>query len=483
MIRQGKRIVTAKTTSACRTGIAWSFSVIIILILSGCASRPIESQADYASSLTPDSWLSSSSTELVADDWLQEFKEPELGSLINEALVNNFGLESLLNQVDAAEAASRIVASSRFPQFNLGLNSGKQQNRFITLDIPGLGSNAVTSESHALSLGTSWEVDIWNRIGRNEAASIAQYEALQKDLEALRLSLAGQVAKAWLNAIEADQQYDLARETAQSFNTRLDSIERRYQRGLTAGFDLRLVRAQTATTRAAIQNRKSQRDASIRLLENLLGRYPSGKLEPQASLPELVESIPPGLPSDLLSRRPDLVSEERRLASALAQKEATQRNWLPRLVLTGSSGTTSNQLSDLLDEDFSVWSIFGDLSTSLFTAGRLKGERDQANANLKAQIAQYQAAVLNAFREVETALSADQDLADLEQEVALAAMENSKAETQAWDQYEKGLIDITSALDTQGRAFDAQSQLLSTRNQRLQNRVDLHLALGGGYGG
>ncbi len=458
-----------------------AIGLAMAMLFTGCATKPVETQTDYASSLSPNSWLAARSSEAVVDHWTLEFQEPELDTLINEALTNNYNLEALLNQVSAAEAASRIAGSGKFPFLNLTLNSGKQQNRFITLDIPGLGNNAVISETHTLSLGAQWEVDLWNRVGSLHASSIAQYEAAQQDFEALRLSITGQVAKAWFNAIEADQQFGLARNTAESFDARLNSLEQRYQRGLTAGFDLRLIRAQTASSRASAQNRKAQRDAAIRLLENLLGRYPSGKLQTQANLPVLDRSIPAGLPSGLLSRRPDLIAEERRLAANVAQNQAAQRNWLPGLVLTGSNGTTSNQLSDLLDEDFNIWSIAGDLSIALLTSGRLKGERDQAQALLDGQIAQYQATVLNAFREVETALNADLDLAELESEISLAAEENVKAEAQAWDQYERGLIDITSVLDTQGRAFDAQSQLLSTRNRRLQNRVDLHMALGGGF--
>ena len=135
----------------------------------------------------------------------------------------------------------------------------------------------------------------------------------------------------------------------------------------------------------------------------------------------------------------------------------------------------------MLDSDFSVWSIAGDLGANLFAAGRLKSERVQSQAQAESQLAQYRSTVLTAFQEVENALSSEIDLSLLREESAIAADENQKAEDLAWEQYDKGLVDITTLLDAQRRADESASQLISIQNQRLQNRINLHLALGGDF--
>ncbi|MBL4576328.1 MAG: efflux transporter outer membrane subunit [Opitutaceae bacterium] len=445
-------------------------------ILSGCITHPVENQNEAIKDLIPQTWTTTSETQTTSNHWLEDFNDSTLIELVHEVEENNFGLEAAKQQVKAVEAVSRISRSLRYPTLGVNLSSGKQQSR-----IPSFNFQKIETESHSLTLSSQWEIDLWNRLGNAHAASLAQYEASLLDYEALRLSLAGQVAKGWFNILEATAQFQLAQDTASSFDANRNTLEKRYQRGLISGFELRLIRAQAASSRAEQERYRIQLDQTKRQFEVLLGRYPSSQLQTEGDFPRLEKNAPVGLPSDLLARRPDIMAEERRLAAVVAQDKSIQRNWLPRIALTANGGTASNQLSDLLDSDFSIWSIFGDLSAPLFQGGRLKAERDQSDALRLAQIAQYKNTVLIAFQEVETTLAAETALKRFEKEITVAAIENNKAEKQSWKLYERGLINITSVLDSQRRAFDTQRQLISIKNLRLQNRINLYLALGGGF--
>ncbi len=446
-----------------------------LVLVSSCATRPVTTQT-VTRPQSDETFEVDAAAAPEAARWASRFGDPTLDALIAEALEANIGLDAAEANVRAAEAAARISGALKYPGLNLGLASNRQQSRLSFLNF-----QKIETESHSLSLGAQWEVDVWGRLSRSHAAGLAGFEAAQADVDALKLSIAGQVARAWFNLLESDQQWRLARDSAASLDQKVESLEKRYDRGLATNLEMRLTKAQAASSRAVAQQRMTQLNTAKRALEVLLGRYPSGAQKSGQALPEIDAPIPAGLSSELVARRPDLFAAERRLAAAFAQSQSASRNWLPRLVLTGSTGTTSSELTDLLDTDFSVWTIAGDLSANLFAAGRLEAERDQAQAQADVQLAQYRSAILTAFQEVENALSSESDLAQLSVDTAIAAEENQKAEDLAWEQYQRGLIDITTLLDAQRRADESASQLASVQNQRLQNRINLHLALGGDF--
>lgn len=444
------------------------------LLLCSCATTERATEALQLTELEiPEQWSEPAGSASPAN-WLASLGSPELESLIAEAQQNNLGLESAFQRKKAAEAAARISKANRLPSLGAGLRASRSKNiqTFEPL-------SSAERENHSLSLNARWEIDLWNRLAQEHDAARAQYQASEYDYQFFRLSLAAQVARAWFNLIESKTQFELASASADAFDAQLETLEKRYTRGLTSAFDLRLTRAQASTSRANALRGRSQVDANVRFLETLLGRYPKGALASDAQLPELGNAPTATLPSTVIERRPDVLAEQERLLAALALEKSALRNWLPSLTLTASDGTLSNDFSNLLDDTFNVWSIAGDIGVALFQGGRLKGQREQLAANQRSQLALYKDTVLTAFREVETALRAEKDLLDLENQTKIAAKENQLAETQAWQLYERGLVDITAVLDAERRAFEAKSQLISIRNQRLQNRISLHLALGG----
>ncbi|HCR18468.1 MAG TPA: transporter, partial [Candidatus Latescibacteria bacterium] len=238
-----------------------------------------------------------------------------------------------------------------------------------------------------------------------------------------------------------------------------------------------------ATAEANSEQRRMLLNKAVRQLEIMLGRYPSAELAPSESLPVVPDGIPSGIPGSLVSRRPDLVAAERRLAASLARTKQAKRALYPRISLTSSVGTSSADLNNLLTGDYSVWNLASNLIQPLLQGGRIRGAIDLAGAQDQQSLALYIHSVLNAYAEVESALSAEEFLRRREASLEIAAEQSMAARRLAESRYARGLSDLITMLDSQRRAYESESQLIAVRRQRLENRIDLHLALGGGYRG
>src|SRR5690606_4413191 len=309
----------------------------------------------------------------------------------------------------------------------------------------------------------------------------ADAEAAAADLRAAALSLAAQTAKSWFAAAEAVAQLELALGTEAIWQRSLDLAQSRFERGLRPALDVRLVRTDIEDARALVEARRRQADALRRQLEVLVGRYPGGEIEALGGLPDPGGPPPAGLPSELLQRRHDVVAAEHRLAAADARVASARASLYPRLSLTGSGGTASEDLADLVDADFRVWSIAGNLAAPLFEGGRLRANVARHEAERRAALAAFQETLLDAFREVETALAAEERLSREAEHRAAEVEEAEAARALAEDRYARGLTDVTTLLAAQRRELMARSALLDVRRRRLDNRIDLHLALGGGF--
>jgi outer membrane protein TolC len=192
-------------------------------------------------------------------------------------------------------------------------------------------------------------------------------------------------------------------------------------------------------------------------------------------------SVPGDLPATLLARRPDLVAAERRLAAADKRVAEAKRSLYPRLSLTASAGTASQELEDLVDGDFSVWSLIGNLAAPLFQGGRLRANVALSRSRTEEAVALFADAALRAFAEVENTLTAEEHLAHRESHLAESAEQAEAARVVAEEQYRSGLVNYITVLESQRRALLARSELIAVRRARMDARVDLHLALGGGF--
>ena len=235
-----------------------------------------------------------------------------------------------------------------------------------------------------------------------------------------------------------------------------------------------------ASAKAVVEDRHALKAQVVRQLETLLGKYPEGKLQSPRKLPTAPKPPPPGLPSDLLLRRPDLVAAERTVAASDKRLKEAKLALLPRISLTGSAGTLSEDFQYLLDSNFSVWSLAFNVVQPLFDA-RLWSGIKLRKAQIEEALMQYQQTAINAFREVETALAVDSYLARREAALAEAAKHSDAAYEEALRDYRDGTRDSLTLLTAQRRQFTANGSYISIRRLRLDNRIDLHLALGGGF--
>jgi NodT family efflux transporter outer membrane factor (OMF) lipoprotein len=417
--------------------------------------------------------------------WWQAFGDDRLDALIADVLASNYDLAATAARVEQAEARARIAGAARKPQLDATVTGRRNRQNFIGLPIPGSTSNVLstTSTNLGVSLNASWEADLWGRLRAGEAAVLAEVGAARAELEAVRLSLAAQTARAWFTALEAAEQRALAEGTLENRRRTRERIDRRYRQGLRSPVDLRLAQAAEASAEGALHRRQRILEDAVRQLEILRGGYPTtaGLDGVHGPLPGLPAPVPPGLPAELVTRRPDLAAAERRLAAAGQRVAEARRALYPSLRLTGSTGTTSDQLADLLDGDFSVWSLAGSLLQPLFQGGRLRAGVALARSSEEEALARYTGGVLAAFAEVESALAAEAHLEALESALERATAEARAARELAEDRYTAGLSEYLEVLESQRQSFTAESQWLEARRQRLTNRVDLYLALGGGF--
>src|SRR5690606_7285164 len=264
------------------------------------------------------------------------------------------------------------------------------------------------------------------------------------------------------------------REIARQINNRADA-------GVAAPSDRLLANANLASAQAGVIQRREALARLTRELEILQRDYPAGDFATMAELPPVPPPPPAGLPAELLSRRPDLVAAELNLRAAGLRVTAAQRSLLPGISLTGSAGTASNQLDELLSGDSVVWSIAGRLLQPIFQAGRVRAQIEAIEGQHDEAIQAYADTALRAFAEVETALAVDTLLAEREAAYELAARHAEGTVAMSFNRYREGIDPFLAVLESQQRALDSSSAYLAARRARLENRIDLHLALGGGF--
>jgi outer membrane protein TolC len=262
----------------------------------------------------------------------------------------------------------------------------------------------------------------------------------------------------------------------------LDIIESGYQQGLNGALDVYLSRNELNTELSNLAEQQATKIQSLRALERLIGRYPDASLtSEQLELPLLDTDIPLGIPSDIISRKPELLASWYQVLAQDAALAFAHKQRFPSINLSASISDNGDQLSDLLSGSSLAWSLIGGLTAPLFRAGDLKANEEIARLQLKQQEQAYLDTMYNAFLDVENAVTTETSL-NQRYQTTLAAQKNAEAaEMLAFEQYQRGLVTYTTVLEAQDRSFDAQSTLIRIKNQLLANRVDLHVALGGDF--
>jgi multidrug efflux system outer membrane protein len=437
----------------------------------------------------PGTWAATREGRAGVDlDWVARMNSPRLTALVREAVANNPDLKIAAARVAQTRTLITTALAPSRPKLDLESTGFQTQRNFVGFPIPGPDGDVLklATESYALNLLASWELDIWGRYRAGTSAAIAATQGAEQDERAARASIAAQVARAWLALIEANEQADLAAQAIKAYQDTETALDERFRTGQAGdqggiGAQLRLARSDIQSARAILEQRREVQGQAARALELLLGRYPQGDRRRDDRLPALTSSPPAGLPSELLQRRPDILAAERRFAAqGMRQKEARRALW-PSISLTGSLGTSTDALGKLLSSEFGVWSFGAKLAEPILTGGLIPAELRKREAEQSEALATLQKTVLNAFGEVENALEAEQLLRRREESLVEATRLATDADIEARANFRQGLGDILTVLVTQQRSIQSRSALALVRRLRLDNRVALHLALGGDF--
>lgn len=454
---------------------------VLGVFVSGCKSlNPEKANPEGIVGALPSTWTGGgrSIPEAAIIGWLDDFGNGSLDRLVDEAIGKNYDLAASRARVNQAQERALIAGADLLPTLDSGIRTTRSQN------LRGASFRSVRANNFTFSLDLAWEVDLWGRVRNLRDAQLDAFEAETNLLEASRLSLAANVAKTAFEVVESEAQIAVARRTLKSLQTNLAILDAELEGGggERTALEISLSRADQARAKASIFAEQRQLDAAKRSLETLLGRYPAGSIDSIRSLPRIARRVPAGIPTELLLRRPDLLAAEARVDAAYKELSASRKALLPAVRITGGAGTaTTDEFGDIFDIQNLVWNIGQNLTRPVFQGGRLKAEIRRDEHERDELIADYAQTALTAFREVETALSAEGYLLGQYEALSVAARESRRAEELSLGEYEKGLVDIITLLESQRRSFDSQSRYLEIHLELLRNRVDLYLALGGDF--
>ena len=410
--------------------------------------------------------------------WFTAFPDPQLEQIVTHTLHTNFDLKSSLTRLDSAYA--KIVGSGAARK--LKLDHSLQASRGRQNILSGSEPEHFYSTSLALGFDVAFEVDVWRKLKKIQQAAVLDYQSSQQLHQYTKLTLVATTIKAWYQMVESALLQELIQQRLQNLHDNLDVLREGYQAGLNGPLDIYLARADLQQELARQASQATLLSEAVRNLQLIMGLYPSGQLVSSNQLPILLQEIPAGLPAQLLQRRPDIVAAQYQLQASELNARVAHLKRFPAFRLTGHLGTRSEEFKDLFSSDFIVSSIFASLVTPLLDGGKLKSEEKIAYNAVKESELSFQNTVLNAFKEVESALTKAQRLKQQHAATKQSATQFQQAQQLAFEQYQAGLVNYITVLESQRRAFDASKGEIQLRNQLIQNRIDLHLALGGDFG-
>ncbi len=461
--------------------------LITSLVLVGCAAQAPDSRLDAVAKSAPPRWAASREAKAGIDtNWISRIGGRRASSMVDEALIANPNMRVAAERVNRAVATAKTAGAAMKPQISAGLDASRQKQNFIGFPIEGGGGVPSSLSSNlGANLIVSWEPDIWGFQRAGTAAKIADAQAEASAYRAARASLAAQVVRAWLALAEANEQIALAQKSDDLLKTTLGIVRDRFTNALTeeggSAAQFRLAESELASNQAVIAQRTGDREQAIRQLEVLMGRYPKGAIQSADRLPPVPAMPPAGLPSELLLRRPDILEAERRFASSGSLLKQGKLAFYPSFNLTARGGTTTDSLRKIFNSDFGVWSLAGGLSQPIWAGGALRSEYARLKSDDRSNLAKLQRVVMEAFGEVEQALAADRFLAQREQAIQKAYQSSIAASEAAAADYSGGVGDALTLITAQQNQISLAAQLTSLHRLRLDNRVTLHLALGGDY--
>ncbi len=455
-----------------------SLVTVVAAVLAGCAVTapppPEEIRKDALQGTEIRASWSAGAAEsgAIADYWLASFNDPQLNALVDEAVARNPDLRAAAARVEQSAAYADIARAALLPAINLLGTGGFKAG----------GGSDLTSALQGVMLGISWEPDLWGRLRYGRNAADESFASARADYEFARQSMAAQVARSWFLATEARLQLAAAESMAQASHELVRLAGDREKVGVGSRRDLALARADLGTFEDGVRQARLAYGQAVRSLETLIGRYPAAELQTAPALPAVPGPIPVGMPLDMLERRPDIIAAERRVAAAFDRVGEAKAAQLPTIRLNASVSALSSDVLEL-KEDFDNPSggAGGTLFAPLYTGGALTAQVAVRTAEQKEAVARFASQVLRGLGEVENALAASQVLAERADLLALALADQEQALEFDQQAYRIGRQDLRSVQQQQQQVQSARMALLRVQSEQLIQRVNLHLALGGGF--
>ena len=415
-------------------------------------------------------------------EWWKQFGDPVLEQLIVDALAYNKSVQIAAANVEQAVGVVTSTRAPFYPQVNYGANGGR--NRFSEGGITALPDGISNpTNNYKLFAGASWELDLWGRIARQTEAAQANLLATEQARNGVILSLVGAVAGGYLQLRGLDEQLAMAKRTQEAYGGSLKLMETKFKYGRVSEMNVEQARARYETASAEIP----RIERAIAVLEDalsvLLGRNPGSIPRGKPIFAVVLPPVPPGLPSELLERRPDLMQSEQQLIAANALIGAAKAQYFPTISLTGMLGTSSTDLSNLFKGPARLWNYAGGITGPIFTGGLVYGQVQQAEAGQKAALLAYELAIQSAFADVSSALVSREKLAEeiVAQEKLVKALRGYVRLSQAL--YDGGRTPYSTVLQAEEQLFPAELAWANLQAQLCISLVTIYKAMGGGWVG
>ena len=469
---------------------AWLAASLMVALVAGCAVGP-DYQRPQATSTMPAAYAAATNEWKIAQpqahvpkgSWWEMFGDPELNQLERDAAAANQELKAAVASFDQARAFTDVTKSGLFPHIGLSPSATAERNS-ANQPLQGHAAGRANTRTFAdliVPLNLNYEVDLWGRVRRNVESARAQEMAGADDLEAVRLTIQSEVATDYfaLRALDAD--VALLRSSVEVFSKSLELTQNRRAGGIASDLDVAQAETVLKTTQAELPATMLQRAQLEHALAVLTGHPASTFAVTERPLDAAPPVIPPGLPSELLERRPDIAAAERRMAAANASIGVAKAAFFPAIQLNGLAGLESLHAGSLFEWQSRFWSIGPSLTMPLFDAGQNRANLRGARAAYEQTVANYRQTVLAAFAEVEDNLAA-QGLLASQTDAEMAALQAARKQLEIADnRYRAGLVTYLEVATAQNTELGVERTTVQLRGQQLVATVALVKSLGGGW--
>ena len=448
-------------------------------LLAGCATKAppkleeIRAQSGTLTNISlTNPWKAAPiSSNAIQDNWLKSFDDPQLNSLIAEAMEHNPDLRVASTKVEQAAQYVELAKAALRPAVNLFGTGGLN-----------MGGGDISSALQGVSLGASWEPDLWARMRYGRNAAQATHASVKADYEFARQSLAASTAKTWFSASETWLQRQIADDMVKAAQELVTLATQRHNIGPGSEQDVVLARANLGNFQDTAKQVRLAHEQTLRALELLLGRYPAAELGSRQDLSRMPGEIAAGLPIEMLERRPDMVAAERQVAAAFNRVGEAKAARLPRIILNANVAAIESDILQL-KEDFEnpTGGVGAKIIAPIYQGGALKTQVKIRTLEQKEAVAQYARMALRALSDVENALAASQSVAEREELLRKVVTDSERALELAKTSYRVGFGDLRAVQQQQLSVHTARLALLRVQSEQLMQRVNLHLALGGSF--